>query len=62
MKPKLSQQVVDARHEAKLRRLAKTIRDDPAWDQVHYLLEAKDDPRLKALNEALQNLARRRIN
>lgn len=62
MKPKSSQQAVDRRHEAKPRRLAKPIRDDPAWDQAHYLLEAKDNPRLKALNEALPKLARRKIN
>jgi len=52
----------EARHQAKLRKLAKKIKDDPEWDQVHYVLDAEDNFRLRAMNEVLQRLARRKIN
>jgi len=55
-------QTIDEKHEAKLRRLAKTLRDDPEWKNVHRILDAKDNKVLSVMNEVLSKQARRKIN
>ena len=52
----------DEKHEAKVRRLAKELRESPDWENVHTILDAEDDLKLKVMNEVLREHARRKIN
>jgi hypothetical protein len=53
---------IDRKHEAKARAMARKIKRDPEWANVHYLLDAEDNPRLKVMNEVLAKQARRKLN
>jgi len=52
----------DRAHEAKARRLVKKIKEDPEWGDVHLIVDAKDNPRLQAMNDVLTKQARRKVN
>lgn len=62
MKPNPMKAAEDARHEAQAQALTRELREDPAWKDAHYLPEAKDNPRLEAMNQALKRARRQAAN
>ncbi|MGA2205295.1 MAG: hypothetical protein ABSG10_01055 [Terracidiphilus sp.] len=61
-KAKLDAEKAEKAEEARFRRQAKKLRESPASKDVHYTVEAKDNPRLQVMNEILAKQRRRRVN
>lgn len=52
----------EARHEAQAQAAMRELREDPEWENVHYTRDAKDNPRLEAMNQGLAQAAKKKAN